>query len=252
MAELKDRLKADRVAAMKARDELAKNTLGMALTAIQLEEVAGEVARELTDDEVLRVLTREAAKRKDSAEAYAAGNRPELAEKELAEAAILHAYLPAALSEAELYDSHQPRWFAIQLVISDRPINLDMMPRLEAFAEHQLYSLVAKHETGTWHALRLGFFADERSAETLCEHLRTYFSEPATVRVSVARGSGGGASSTSASSVSRTPKLLMAEPNSTGVCLPARKASRSKGSDAPWSSSISCRARAKSSPNRSA
>ncbi|MDQ7992172.1 MAG: GatB/YqeY domain-containing protein [Propionicimonas sp.] len=102
MAELKDRLRADRVVAMKARDELAKNTLGMALTAIQLEEVAGEAARELSDDEVLRVLTREAAKRKDSAEAYAAGNRPELAEKELAEAALLQAYLPAALSEAEL------------------------------------------------------------------------------------------------------------------------------------------------------
>src|SRR4030095_12619105 len=52
-----------------------------------------------------------------------------------------------ALSEAELYDSHQPRSFAVQLVVSDRPINLDMMPRLEAFAAHQLYSLVAKHET---------------------------------------------------------------------------------------------------------
>lgn len=102
MAELKDRLRADRLAAMKARDELAKSTLGMALSAIQLEEVAGEVARELSDDEVLKVLTREAAKRKDSAEAYSAGNRPELAEKELAEAAILQAYLPAALSEAEL------------------------------------------------------------------------------------------------------------------------------------------------------
>jgi len=102
MAELKDRLRADRVVAMKARDELAKNTLGMALTAIQLEEVAGDVARELTDDEVLKVLTREAAKRKDSAEAYTAGNRPELAEKELAEAALLQAYLPAALSEAEV------------------------------------------------------------------------------------------------------------------------------------------------------
>jgi hypothetical protein len=91
-----------------------------------------------------------------------------------------------ALSEAELYDSHQQRWFAIQLVISDRPINLDMMPRLEAFAAHQLYALVAKHETGTWHALRLGFFPDERSAEATREHLRTYFSEPTTVRVSVA------------------------------------------------------------------
>jgi hypothetical protein len=91
-----------------------------------------------------------------------------------------------ALSEAELYDSHQPRSFAVQLVVSDRPINLDMMPRLEAFAAHQLYSLVAKHETGNWYALRLGFFPDERSAAATCEHLRPYFSAPTTVRVSVA------------------------------------------------------------------
>lgn len=102
MAGMKDRLRADRVVAMKARDELAKSTLGMALSAIQLEEVAGDVARELSDDEVLRILTREVAKRKDSAEAYTSGNRPELASKELAEAAILQAYLPAALTEAEL------------------------------------------------------------------------------------------------------------------------------------------------------
>jgi hypothetical protein len=91
-----------------------------------------------------------------------------------------------ALSETELYDSKQPRWFAIQLVVSERPINLDMMPRLEAFAAHQLYALVAKHETGSWHALRLGFFPDERSAAATCEHLRTYFSAPTTVRVSAA------------------------------------------------------------------
>ena len=102
MAGLKDRLKADRIVAMKARDEIAKNTLGMALTAIQLEEVAGEAARELSDGEVLKVLTREVAKRKDSAQAYTDGKRPELAEKELAEAAVLQAYLPAALTEAEL------------------------------------------------------------------------------------------------------------------------------------------------------
>lgn len=102
MAGLKDRLRADRVAAMKARDEIAKSTLGMALTAVQVEEVAGEAARELSDDEVLKVLAREVAKRKDSAQAYTDGKRPELADKELAEAAVLQAYLPAALTEDEL------------------------------------------------------------------------------------------------------------------------------------------------------
>jgi hypothetical protein len=91
-----------------------------------------------------------------------------------------------ALSDSELYDSQQPRCYAVQLVISDRPINLEMMPRLESFAAHQLYALAAKHETGTWHALRLGFFPDEQSAEGPCEHLRTYFSAATVVRVSVA------------------------------------------------------------------
>lgn len=102
MAALKDRLKADRVAAMKARDQVAKDTLAMALTAIQLEEVAGDAARELSDDEVLAVLTREVAKRKDSAQAYAAGHRQDLVDHELAEADVLQAYLPARLTEAEV------------------------------------------------------------------------------------------------------------------------------------------------------
>jgi len=102
MAGLKDRLKADKVAAMKARDQVARLALDMVLTAIQREEVAGDAARVLTDDEILKVLTREVNSRRDSAEAYTLGRRPELAERELAEAEILQAYLPAALTEDEL------------------------------------------------------------------------------------------------------------------------------------------------------
>jgi len=86
---------------MKARDDVAKDALGMAIAAIQREEVAGE-AHELTNDEALAVLTREVSQRKDSAQAYQAGNRPELADKELAEAAVLQRYLPAPLTDAEL------------------------------------------------------------------------------------------------------------------------------------------------------
>ncbi|MBI5027426.1 MAG: GatB/YqeY domain-containing protein [Actinobacteria bacterium] len=102
MSELADRMQADLVAAMKARDDLVRSTLRMAMTAIKNEEVAGTEARELSDNEVLGVLNREVAKRRDSAEAYTAGNRPELAEKELAEVEVLQRYLPAALSDAEL------------------------------------------------------------------------------------------------------------------------------------------------------
>ena len=102
MGELKDRLQADLVAAMKARDDLTRSTLRMVMTAIQTEQVAGAQARELSDPEVLAVLNREVAKRRDSAEAYTAGSRPELAARELAEVAVLQRYLPAALTDAEL------------------------------------------------------------------------------------------------------------------------------------------------------
>jgi uncharacterized protein YqeY len=102
MPELKPRLRADLNAAMKARDELTTATLRMALTAVSTEEVAGKQSRELSDDEVLRVLSREAKKRREAAEAFDAAGRMELAERERAEGVVLDAYLPAQLSDDEL------------------------------------------------------------------------------------------------------------------------------------------------------
>ena len=102
MAAIKDRLKIELVTALKAHDETLKSTVRMALAAIANEEVAGASARELTEAEEQTVLAREVSKRKDSAEAYTAGNRPELADKELAEAAMLAEYLPERMSEAEI------------------------------------------------------------------------------------------------------------------------------------------------------
>jgi len=102
MAAIKDRLKTDLVAALKAHDDARKSTVRMALAAIANEEVAGKSARELSEAEEQSVLAREVSKRKDSAEAYTAGNRPELAEKELSEAVILSDYLPQQLSEDEI------------------------------------------------------------------------------------------------------------------------------------------------------
>jgi hypothetical protein len=72
------------------------------------------------------------------------------------------------------------------LVVSDRPVNLDMMPRLEVFAAHRLYAIAAKQQSGTWHALRLGFFPDEESAQRICGYLQTFFASPSIVRVSEA------------------------------------------------------------------
>ena len=102
MAALKDRLRADLTTAMKARDEVRLRTLRMALTSVTKEEVAGESARELSDDEVIQVLTREAKRRREAAEAFAAAGRVEQAAAERAEGEILNAYLPAQLSDAEL------------------------------------------------------------------------------------------------------------------------------------------------------
>ena len=99
---LKGRLHADLTAAIKGRDELRTATLRMVLAAVTNEEVAGKTARELSDDEVLKVLAREAKKRREAAEAFAAGNRPELAERERAEGAVIDEYLPQQLSDDEL------------------------------------------------------------------------------------------------------------------------------------------------------
>jgi uncharacterized protein YqeY len=99
---LKERLRADLTAAMKARDELVKATLRMTLTAIGNAEVAGSTARELDDAEVLKVITKEAKKRAESAEAFSAAGREELAAQERAEGEVLARYLPAQLSDEEL------------------------------------------------------------------------------------------------------------------------------------------------------
>lgn len=87
---------------MKARDELTVATLRMVLTAITSEEVSGKQARELTDDDVLTVLGREAKKRRESAEAYDTAKRPELADRERAELSVIAKYLPESMSEAEV------------------------------------------------------------------------------------------------------------------------------------------------------
>jgi len=102
MAELKDRLRADLIPAMKAKDAFTTGVLRMAIAAIANEEVSGDAAHKLTDNEEQSVIIREVHKRRDSAEAYAKGNRPELAEKEEREAKLLSTYLPAPLTEAEL------------------------------------------------------------------------------------------------------------------------------------------------------
>jgi uncharacterized protein YqeY len=102
MTTLKATLKEDLTAAIKARDELRSSTLRLTLSAISKEEVAGKEARELSDDEVQKVIAKEAKKRREAAEAFKQGGRPEQAERELTEGEVLEAYLPKQLTDEEL------------------------------------------------------------------------------------------------------------------------------------------------------
>ena len=102
MPDLKEQLRADLTTAMKSRDELRTATLRMVLAAVSAEEVAGKEARELSDDEVQVVLRREAKKRREAAEAFAAAGRSEQADRERAEGDVVAAYLPAQLEDADL------------------------------------------------------------------------------------------------------------------------------------------------------
>lgn len=99
---LKAQLQDDLHASMRARDKVRSGTLRSVLTSITTAEVAGDEARELTDDDVLKVIAKEAKKRKEAVAAYEGANRPELAATEEAELAVLETYLPAQLDDADL------------------------------------------------------------------------------------------------------------------------------------------------------
>lgn len=103
-SKLKQKLRDDLTTSIKARDSLTSSTLRMVITAISNEEVAGTESRTLTDDDVLKVLTKEGKKRRESAEAFTNANRPELAQKEIDELKVIDAYLPEQLGEAEIVE----------------------------------------------------------------------------------------------------------------------------------------------------
>ncbi|GAA1075999.1 MULTISPECIES: GatB/YqeY domain-containing protein [Kitasatospora] len=102
MTTLKQQLQEDLTAAIKARDELRSSTLRLTLSAVTSEEVAGDTKRELSDDEVLKVIAREAKKRREAATAFENAGRAESAAQERAEGVVLAGYLPQQLSDEEL------------------------------------------------------------------------------------------------------------------------------------------------------
>jgi uncharacterized protein YqeY len=102
MPTLKDQLRADLTTAMKARDEIRTRTIRMALTSISTEEVAGAAAHELSDADVIKIITREAKRRREAAAAFEGAGRDDQAAAERAEEDILAGYLPAQLDDAEI------------------------------------------------------------------------------------------------------------------------------------------------------
>jgi uncharacterized protein YqeY len=132
MAELKGRLRADLTTAIKARDTITVATLRMALSAVATEEVAGATARELSDDEVLAVLTREAKKRREAAEAFAAAGRAELAAQERAEGEVLAGYLPVQLGDEQVAELVAEAVEEVAGKLGERPGPRQMGPVMKA------------------------------------------------------------------------------------------------------------------------
>lgn len=91
-----------------------------------------------------------------------------------------------ALTSTELSDENQEKWFAIQLAVSDQPVNLDAMPRLDIFEAYRLYSVATAGSGKIVHSLRLGFFREAVSAEAVSGYLKTFFGSPSVMRISVA------------------------------------------------------------------
>lgn len=91
-----------------------------------------------------------------------------------------------ALTSAELGDDSQEKWFAIQLAVSEQPVNLDAMPHLDIFEAYRLYSVANAGSGKIVHSLRIGFFREQVSAEAVCGYLKTFFASPSVLRISAA------------------------------------------------------------------
>lgn len=123
---LKARLRADLTTAMKAKDTLRVTTLRSLIAAVQKEEVSGSSARELSDDEVLKVLTRESKKRGESAEIYTQNSRPELAAQESAEQQVIDEYLPQQLDDLQLASLVDTALAQVAEQLGERPTQKNM------------------------------------------------------------------------------------------------------------------------------
>jgi uncharacterized protein len=135
MAELKAQLRSDLTEAMKTKDKLRTATLRMVLAAIQNEEVSGKQARELSDAEVLKLLSKESRKRGEATEIYTQNGRGDLAANERAEAQVIDGYLPTPLTDAELADIVDTALADVAEQIGERPTTRQMGQVMKAATE---------------------------------------------------------------------------------------------------------------------
>lgn len=110
---------------------------------------------------------------------------------------IIEDYIPVldttltirTLTQTEIDDPNQPKWYVVQLALSDHPVNLDAMPKLDIFSAYSVYSVAITTGGTIRHALRLGFFREDVSAEAVSGYLKTFFPSPTITRVSAAEHS---------------------------------------------------------------
>jgi uncharacterized protein YqeY len=143
---LKEKLQADLTSSMRNRDDVRSSTIRMILTSIKNEEVSGKEVRELKESELITVLSREAKKRREAAEAFDQAGAKDRAETERAEGAIIAEYLPKQLSESEVKDLIEA---AIRETGANSPAQMglvmkNLQPKIAGKADGALVSSLVK------------------------------------------------------------------------------------------------------------
>jgi uncharacterized protein YqeY len=141
---LNDKLQEDMKLALKSKDELRLSTIRMVKSSVSYARI--NKGSELTDDEVLVVIAKEAKQRRESIEAAKSGGREDIAERESAELDVLNAYLPAQLSEAEVEVVVREIAAGVGVVdIKDRgKLMAPVMQKLKGKADGRLVNLVVE------------------------------------------------------------------------------------------------------------
>ena len=143
-SDLQSRIQVDLTCARKQRDKALTVLLSMTLSELRNREIAER--RELTQDEVIEVVTRAVKQRKEAAEQMRAGGRPELAEKEEREADVLTAYLPEPLTEEAV------RGIVREVIAAGAssmgPLMGQLMPRIKGRFDGREANRIVREELG--------------------------------------------------------------------------------------------------------